>query len=219
MDAIPIFPLPNVVLFPGVRVPLHLFEPRYRQMARQALAGASRIGMVAVPPEHAAKMLGDPPVFPVGCEGLIEQSQKLPDGRYNIVLLGTDRFRILEEPPRPDEQLYRTARIERFGDPLSDAERERVAALRGETVDLLRKLLQHVAPERAESITLAQFEGIDDATFVNSLAQTVDFDTPEKQALLEANGVSERSDQLIGLLRFRLAEGSARGSRAPGRLH
>ena len=68
-DELPIFPLSNVVLFPNLQVPLHLFEPRYRQMARDALDGAGRIGMVVVRPDHVAEMASDPPIFPIGCAG------------------------------------------------------------------------------------------------------------------------------------------------------
>ncbi len=80
-DEIAIFPLSNVVLFPGVQAPLHLFEPRYRQMAEHVLDGDRRIGMVVVPPEHAAEMHGDPAVYPIGCAGTIGHSQRLRDDR------------------------------------------------------------------------------------------------------------------------------------------
>ena len=108
---LPIFPLSNVVLFPGVSTPLHLFEPRYRQLARDVLAGERRIGMVVVRPEFADEMAGDPPVFPVGCAGVITESQRRADGRFDIVLRGETRFELIEEPPRPSERLYRCARV------------------------------------------------------------------------------------------------------------
>ena len=94
-DEIAIFPLSNVVLFPRMQCPLHLFEPRYRQLAEHVLADDRRIGMVVVPPEHADEMHGDPPVYPIGCAGTIGQSQKLRDGRFNIVggCLGTNGVR------------------------------------------------------------------------------------------------------------------------------
>src|SRR5262252_10843931 len=76
-EEIALFPLSSVVLFPRVRTPLHIFEPRYRQMAEHALAGDRSIGMVAVPPEHVGAMAGDPPVYPVGCAGVISQAQRL----------------------------------------------------------------------------------------------------------------------------------------------
>ncbi len=111
-DELAIFPLSNVVLFPGVQAPLHLFEPRYRQMAEHVLDGDRRIGMVVVPPEHAAEMRGDPPVYPIGCTGTVGQSQRLRDGRFNVVLIGTHRFRITSEAPQPADRLYRVAEVE-----------------------------------------------------------------------------------------------------------
>src|SRR5512147_373282 len=113
-EELPLFPLSNVVLFPRVRAPLHIFEPRYRQMTEHALAGERRIGMVVVPPEHLERIAGDPPVYAIGCAGVISASQRLPDGRFHIMLDGTWRFRIQEELPHAPGRLYRLARVERL---------------------------------------------------------------------------------------------------------
>ena len=94
---VPIFPLPNVVLFPGVCLPLHIFEPRYRDMTRDTLASDRIIGMVLLRDGWANDLEGNPPVYDVGCSGLITHSERLPDGRYNIVLRGIEKFRILDE--------------------------------------------------------------------------------------------------------------------------
>ena len=82
---IPIFPLPNVVLFPNVFLPLHIFEPRYRAMVADALAGDRIIGMVLLQPGYEANYEGRPPVFTIGCGGVITHADPLDDGRYNIV--------------------------------------------------------------------------------------------------------------------------------------
>ena len=82
---IPIFPLSNVVLFPQIHCPLHIFEPRYRQMTQAALDGDRRIGMVAVRPDAVSEIRGDPPVFHVGCVGTIVEHQQLDDGRFNLL--------------------------------------------------------------------------------------------------------------------------------------
>lgn len=205
-DSIPIFPLANVVLFPEVRVPLHLFEPRYRAMAKDALASDQRIGMVAVRPDAVADMAGDPPVFAVGCEGIIEESQPLPDGRFNLVLRGAQCFRILAEDPPDGERLYRVARIERIAESADPEERANIAARKDEVVGLLMELLRRVAPEEAASVDAERLAEIEEVTFVNALAQSLELATPEKQALLEANSVSQRCDRLVAMLRFRLAE-------------
>ena len=92
---IPIFPLPNVVLFPNVFLPLHIFESRYREMVKDALASDRIIGMVLLQPGYEANYEGRPPVYPVGCAGVITHSEPLPDGRFNIVLHGSNRFRVM----------------------------------------------------------------------------------------------------------------------------
>lgn len=216
---IPIFPLSNVVIFPGIQTPLHLFEPRYRQMAEQALAAERRIGMVAVPPEHVDEMGGDPRVYPVGCAGIIAQSQRLPDGRYNIVLAGTQRFRIEYEGPRPEGRLYRVAGVELLEDPFPDADRERVAQLRDRIAALVSSLVERTNAERAAIVTPEVFSGVDDVTFVNSLSNALAFAPPEKQGLLEAETIPLRFERLEGLLSFRLAEISRPGAQGSGSLH
>ena len=206
---LPIFPLPNVVLFPRVQCPLHLFEPRYRQMAERVLQGDPRdrcIGMVTVPPEHTAAMAGDPPVYPVGCAGQITQAQRLPDSRYNIVLLGTHRFRIVAERARPSDQLYRVAEVTPLGDPYPEAERERVVALRARVMELIARLALQSAPEAVDAFSPAVFAGFDDGACVNTLSNALGLPPEEKQGLLEADGVPQRFDRLEGLLSFRLAQ-------------
>src|SRR6185295_15115312 len=96
-STIPLFPLPNVVLFPNVCLPLHIFEPRYREMTEEALAGDRMIGMVLLRPGWERNYEGRPPVFSVGCSGVITHYNKLDDGRYNIVLRGIERFSIVDE--------------------------------------------------------------------------------------------------------------------------
>ncbi len=115
---VPIFPLGNVALFPGVSAPLHIFEPRYRQMMESALEGERVIGMVTVRPDAGTDLSGAPPVFPIGCAGTIEEYEQLPDGRYNLVLHGTHRFRIAEEHDPTEDRLFRLARVH----PLVEAE-------------------------------------------------------------------------------------------------
>src|ERR1700675_1270588 len=96
-ELLPLFPLPTVVLFPNVFLPLHVFEPRYREMVAHALAGDRMIGMVLLRPGWERDYEGRPAVFAVGCSGVMTPCERLTDGRYNIVLRGVERFRILEE--------------------------------------------------------------------------------------------------------------------------
>ena len=106
---IPVFPLPGVVLFPNVFLPLHIFEPRYRAMVSDALSGDRMIGMLLLRPGYDADYEGRPPVYTTGCAGLITHSEALPDGRFNIVLRGIEKFRVVTED---HSQQYRVARIE-----------------------------------------------------------------------------------------------------------
>src|SRR5262249_17909149 len=110
-DLLPLFPLPNVVLFPNVFLPLHIFESRYRDMVADAIGGDRLIGMVLLKPGWERDYEGRPPVYPIGCSGLITHVERLPDGRYNIVLRGVERFRILRED---HAHTYRRAAIERL---------------------------------------------------------------------------------------------------------
>src|SRR5436190_11566243 len=96
-DLLPLFPLPNVVLFPNVFLPLHIFEPRYRELVADALAGDRIIGMVLLRPGFENNYEGRPAIYDVGCAGVITHSQPLADGRYDIVLRGMEKFRVTAE--------------------------------------------------------------------------------------------------------------------------
>ncbi|HET6303637.1 MAG TPA: LON peptidase substrate-binding domain-containing protein [Myxococcota bacterium] len=205
---LPLFPLAQVVLFPRARVPLHVFEPRYRQMIAAVLAADRRLGMVAVAPEHTEELPGDPPLYSVGCVGVVTEIERLADGRYNLVLSGTERFRVRNELARPDDRLYRIAEVELLADACEPSEASRIAALRSRTVELLAEMLerQNAATARRSELLARRLASLDDATFADALCQTLSFPTPEKQGLLEADGAAARLESLIQCLRFRLAE-------------
>lgn len=221
---IPIFPLASVVLFPKLHVPLYIFEPRYRQMTREALDGERRIGMVTVRPDQIEETAGSPPVFSVGCEGAIVQSESRADGCYNIVLLGTQRFEILTERPPSGDRLYRVAEVALLpedatlegatSDPAESNTPHR-AEVRSTVVQLLHELLQHgEAGAQGAKFNAELFEAYSDELFVNALAQSLSFSVSEKQGLLECNDVSTRLQQLLALLQFGLAEIRSGGSGA-----
>jgi len=216
-DRLPIFPLANVVLFPRVKAPLHLFEPRYRQLARDVIGDGRRIGMVVVRPEHVDEMTDDPPVFPVGCCGVVTESQRLADGRYNIVLQGEHRVRILGEDEPAPKQLYRVARVEILEDSYAEADRERVARLRAGIVQDVAVLVRHTQPDRSPRFDPELFGRVDDETFVNAISNAFAFPVEEKQRLLEADSIRERYARLASLLSFQRAElevspGTGRGT-------
>jgi hypothetical protein len=173
--------------------------------------------MVAVRPEHAHEMAGDPPVFAVGCEGRMSDVRRLPDGRFNVLLQGTQRFRIRAEPPRAEGRLYRVAEIERLEDPFDPAARPRVIALRQRALEIVTDLLAAGSAERAFGPDA--FREVDDVTFVNALANAFAFAPAEKQGLLEAASILERYECLVSLLAFQAAERGRPASPAPGAVH
>jgi uncharacterized protein len=206
--SIPIFPLPNVVLFANVFLPLHIFETRYRAMVADALAGDRIIGMVLLQPGYEVDYDGRPPVYPIGCAGVITHSEALPDGCYNIVLRGIDKFRILsEDASRP----YRLAEVEALPESIGEADRV-----------VLRQQRQ-----RLETVLVAAIErsgadpkfppAIPDEDLVNALAQYLDLQPIERQALLECDGIVPRCRALIELLEMKTL--APRGTSWNGAVH
>jgi Lon protease-like protein len=191
---IPLFPLGDVVLFPRVPVPLHVFEPRYRKMVADALAGPRVIGTVLLRPGWEDDYEGRPPVFDSGCAGLIDRWEELPDGRYNIVLRGLSRFRVREEHAG---QPYRLATVE----PLSDAPG---------APDALQPARQRVVEMVARAAEVAVMAvarpDLSHELFVNALCQSLELDPIEKQALLDCDGVLARYERLASILQFRALE-------------
>ena len=196
---IPIFPLPNVVLFPNVFLPLHIFETRYRQMVDAALSGDRIIGMVLLRPGWEGDYEGRPPVYPIGCAGVITHAERLADGRFNIVLRGMEKFRIASEDTG---QLYRLANVIPVPEPAAETLRD---AMRGERQRLEALLVpQPEGPQRAEGREHKVPSSMADEDLVNALAQYLEFDPVEKQALLERNGLLERCQSLIELLEMKV---------------
>ena len=190
---IPIFPLPNVVLFPSAFLPLHIFEPRYRQMLTDALHGDRIIGMVLAK-EHQARSVEAPAVYAVGCAGLISHAETLPDGRSNIVLRGLERFRVGWEE---QDRQYRRAHVEPLPEPLTDAIRQDVRDARSRLEALLADRLETAS---GEAIVPGDMH---DEDLINTLAQYLDLDPVEKQALLERDDIAQRSRGLIELIEMR----------------
>jgi hypothetical protein len=188
-QTIPIFPLEDVVLFPNISRPLHIFEPRYRAMVADALKGDRIIGMVLLRPGYEADYEGRPPVYPIGCAGVITDVEQLPDGRYLIVLRGLVKFRVSsEDQSRP----YRLARVEAIPETPNDQER---VALR-ERRQRLTALFVASAPPGSQPPPPA----LPDEDLVNALAQLLDLDPIDRQELLERQGPLARSEGLINLL-------------------
>ncbi len=196
-DSIPIFPLPNVVLFPEVELPLHIFEPRYREMVADAMAGDGLIGMVLLRPQWGKDYYEAPPVYPIGCVGRIEQHEALADGRSNLVLRGERAFEIRSEI---EGRTYRQARVS-----WREADSGEPAAGVGDTLRAsVLRLLQRAGKPGADQI----WEQLPKpwTKLVNLLAFGLPFEEVEKMALLECSGCAERAQRMVEVLEFRLAE-------------
>ena len=189
---IPIFPLQDIMLFPRATRPLHVFEQRYRDMVSDALKGDRLIGMVLLEPGHEDEYEGRPPVFPIGCVGVIAESEKLPDGRYNIVLGGLTKFRITgEDENRP----YRLAHIEpMWEEPTADDQ----VALRD-----LHEELAGLIPIAMNGLQVP--DGMAARDLVNGIAQIIEIDPVDRLGLLEQPGPLARARALIDLLYIRAA--------------
>ena len=192
---IPLFPLPNLVLFPGVAVPLHIFEPRYREMIADVSASHSIIGMMLLKGDWERDYYANPDAYQIGCAGKISELVKLPDGRYQIVLEGLSEFRVVRESR---DKSYRQAEVEWCPvDPPMDIDDEATEGLR----QLLFEYLGDTASAAWKSL---QERGLSGADLVNFLCFHIDVPAIEKQTLLEARG--SRLDCLFDVLTFKLEE-------------
>ncbi len=191
---LPLFPLPSLVFFPETRVPLHIFEPRYREMVADALAGDSLIGMALLRPGGERAFLSSPPVYDVGTIGEIEQAVEYDDGRYDIILNGISRYQIVEHI---DHSPYRLARVRPT--PEESGEWEAVERRKGNLRELSRQYLSHFRDSEVPELESASLSSI-----VNALAMALNIEASEKQALLEESNLMRRSVTVTDLIRDRL---------------
>jgi Lon protease-like protein len=211
---IPIFPLPNVVFFPHTLLPLHIFEPRYRQMLADCLAGGRRLAVVLLRPGWEAEYYGRPAVYAVAGAGEIVASERLPDGRSNILLKGLGRIMIEGEVPSPKP--YRIGAASWLEDVYpTGGEGElvsRVDHLRRLCGDLLGSLPEPV-PALLEILTQRDSPGV----FVDRVSSLVMQEPEERQRLLELADVERRMEQVIGHLEALLAQVQRGSPRARAR--
>ena len=184
--AIPIFPLQDATLFPNGSYAFHIFEPRYRAMVADALKGDRIIGMVMLQPGHEAEYEGRPPIFPIGCAGVITGYEELPGGEYNIVLRGLAKFRVAsEENSRP----YRLASIATVPESLDADEAAALTKDRDRIAALLMAL--GVDPPPPE---------VPDAQVVDQLAQHLPIEALDRQRLLEREDPLARASLVLEVL-------------------
>ncbi|HEY0372700.1 MAG TPA: LON peptidase substrate-binding domain-containing protein [Thermoanaerobaculia bacterium] len=184
---LPLFPLPNIVFFPHTRLPLHVFEPRYRQMIADALESDSRFGIVLLRSGWESDYFGAPAVHGFGTLGTIEQAVPLEDGRYNIVVRGDVRFRIVDEVSRVP---YRTARV--IAEPELEHDAIKAYAQREWLADLSRQYLKYLP----EQTSVPEIETVDLDALTNALIMSLNLDVEEKQKLLEMSDVASRAEEI-----------------------
>lgn len=185
---LPIFPLTGAVLFPGMQLPLHIFEPRYRAMVADALIRDRLIAMIQ--PQRSVE---GAPLYEVGCVGRIGEIQAMDDGRYNVVLEGTARFRVVRE--LDVATAYRQVEAEIFAE---DEDETLTHAQRGG----FEREARHFADAQGYSVDWDSVERLDDRSLINGVSQIAPFDPASKQALLEAETLTERCELLVQLMQF-----------------
>lgn len=197
---IPVFPLPNVVLFPKTYLPLHIFEPRYRAMVSDAAMSGQCIGMALLKEGWETDYYGHPPVFSMGCVGRLVSVQSLADGRSNILLQGLERFEIACEWYG---NAYREATI-------SVAVRGTEASLDPRVRQRLFTILESYLQSCDDVPTWQGLfrEEVSDEIFVNTLSTYLECTPLEKQFLLEADSLHQQARRLSDLIEFMMHDQS-----------
>jgi Lon protease-like protein len=184
---LPLFPLPNLVFFPQTRLPLHIFEPRYRQMVADAVATDQRFGIVLLRPGWEVDYFGAPPIYTCGTLSQIEQAVPLDDGRFNILVRGEVRFRVVGEVSRDP---YRMARV------IVQREQERditaAYAQRTWLAELSQQYLEHLP----DQVSVPEIETVGLEALTNALIMSLNLDVQEKQKLLEIDDLISRADEV-----------------------
>lgn len=183
-----IFPLGGAILFPGLQLPLHIFEPRYRSLVGSALAKDRKIAMIQ--PQAARE---GAPLFDIGCIGRIGDVEALDDGRYNIVLEGESRFRVLRELDVTTP--FRQVEAELLADP----EFEALSAVERASFE---KEARDFADRQGYAVDWDAVAYLDDLALINGVSQIAPFDAAAKQALLEAPDLPTRCELLVQLMQF-----------------
>jgi Lon protease-like protein len=183
-----IFPLSGAILFPGLQLPLHIFEPRYRALVGHALARDRRIAMIQ--PQQAFE---GAQLFDVGCIGRISDVEALEDGRYNIVLEGERRFRVLRELD------VKTSFRQVEGELLDEPDDEVLSSIERASFE---REARKFADAQGYAIDWDSVARLDDVSLINGVSQIAPFDAASKQALLEAPDLAGRCELLVQLMQF-----------------
>ena len=200
-QVIPLFPLPSTVFYPGTPLPLHIFEPRYRQMTADALEGERKIGMVLLKPDWEAAYFDRPEIFPMGCVGSIEKEIRHPDGKYNFTLVGLRRFRILREV---DGKLYRCAEIDLLEEQNEQEIGEKPNVTRDGLIERYREFTSLIPKNNSLKEEPDWNLGNLLSQFVDRFAYRLDLSLEQKQTFLEEQDVLCRAEFLHDFLKMKI---------------
>ena len=192
---LPIFPLPNLVFFPHTRLPLHVFEPRYRQLIQDALEGDHRFGVVLLRPGWERDYYGAPALHSYGTLGTIEQAVSLDDGRFNILLRGDVRVHLIDEVSK---QPYRTARV--VARPEGERSVAEAYAQREWLADLSRQYLTYLP----DQVAVPEIDTVGLDALTNALIMSLNLEMEEKQRLLETDDLIIRAENVGAELQKRI---------------
>jgi Lon protease-like protein len=192
MTRLSIFPLPGALLFPGMHLPLHIFEPRYRAMISDAMARDRRIGMIQ-PRIEPGTVSDKPALYTTGCVGKIAEVEAMEDGRYNVILEGLSLFRVVRELDAATA--FRQIEAELLPTIADDA----LSLGRRSSLEMESRRFADAA---GYSVDWDAVGRLDDQSLVNGIAQIAPFDVAAKQALLEAPDIEQRAELIIQLMQF-----------------
>jgi Lon protease-like protein len=193
LHELPLFPLP-VVLFPGVPLPLHIFEPRYRQMLVDIRPAKNLFGLAYFDPTTTDNEV--PPAGHIGCVAEVTETQSLPDGRSNILTLGVIRYRIESYIERGDP--YLVTQVSYFED--DEEDEELLAAPSREVAETFTRIAQAVRTINDERAALPDISNTEPQRLSFLVAAAIEIDADVKQELLELRSTSERLERLRGML-------------------
>lgn len=192
---VPLFPLPNAVLFPGAVLPLHVFEPRYRDMTRDALAGEKLLAIARLKPGFEADYEGRPPIDPICGVGEIIEHELRPDGRYDLMVLGLGRVHVQAE--LSPERSYRRARAAVLADSVGDL--ASMTAWQRELTGLWGRLAPYL-PTSVRDLCRERRDDESCGLFADRIAAAIVSDPDERQRLIEELDPSERLARLVSRL-------------------
>ena len=204
LDALPVFPLPNAVFFPGTLLPLHVFEPRYRAMVAHAMETEQRIGIALLKPGYEAEYHAEPPFHDVIAVGEVVMLRMLPDGRSNLVLKGLGRARVLEELETPHE--FRVARVQVQGAELSGQQGRELARGLATVRQLFGTVVARVPQLNVQDADAIFAADADPDQVIDAIASAVPAEPVRKQEMLEELNLVRRAELLASVLAEAVAD-------------